>query len=245
MPTSCRCSSTKQLTIDILSVLAPGGSHRPLQARTCCRWRRRSHQAGAECARWTRKPSATTISSSRLGIPIYGKSLLYLISRAFEPERKTPILGLEQTLQDDADMLEFFSGGGGSARVVARDRQATQPELHRQARTAASTTTTPTMRTVAGLIRADGTQPAAPFPGGDGLRTGARASRQADALAMMAGASRPPGRAGRRRRALRRRERHPAGVVRGHRSLHHQPARRLRPRRPQLGWRARVAGVRR
>jgi hypothetical protein len=43
-----------------------------------------------------------------LGITLYGKSLLYLVSRAFETKRKTPILGLEEMLNHDAEIMERF-----------------------------------------------------------------------------------------------------------------------------------------
>lgn len=39
---------------------------------------------------------------------VYRKSLLYLVSEACEHERKTPILGLEDSLRADADLLDFF-----------------------------------------------------------------------------------------------------------------------------------------
>ncbi|HET9396695.1 MAG TPA: hypothetical protein VFO36_11605, partial [Nitrospiraceae bacterium] len=49
-----------------------------------------------------------------LGATLYGKSLLYLVSRAFEPKRKTPILGLEEMLREDKDLVTLFNG---SARL--------------------------------------------------------------------------------------------------------------------------------
>jgi caspase domain-containing protein/N-acetylmuramoyl-L-alanine amidase-like protein len=45
-----------------------------------------------------------------LGVTVYGKSLLYLISRALEPKRKTEILGLDEMLRADAQMMALFNG---------------------------------------------------------------------------------------------------------------------------------------
>jgi hypothetical protein len=47
--------------------------------------------------------------------PIYHKSLLYLIHRALEPERKAPILGLEECLRDDAELKRLFGIGEPNA----------------------------------------------------------------------------------------------------------------------------------
>lgn len=51
---------------------------------------------------------------------IYGKSLLYLIHHALEPQRRTPILGLEECLRADRALAELFglSGKPGRAEVV-------------------------------------------------------------------------------------------------------------------------------
>lgn len=51
---------------------------------------------------------------------IYHKSLLYLIHRALEPEPRTPILGLEDSLRDDPGLRSFFGldGSPGRAAVV-------------------------------------------------------------------------------------------------------------------------------
>lgn len=42
----------------------------------------------------------------------YGKSLLYLVSGAFEAERNEPILGLERSLKRDVDLIRFFGLAG-------------------------------------------------------------------------------------------------------------------------------------
>lgn len=48
-----------------------------------------------------------------IGIPIYGKSLLYLISGAFEPEDKhAAILGLEERFSRDLEIKQLFAAGG-------------------------------------------------------------------------------------------------------------------------------------
>jgi len=59
---------------------------------------------------------------------VYRKSLLYLIHYALEPERKTPILGLEISVRDDADLVDLFGLGGrlsAHAEVVWSVTQAT------------------------------------------------------------------------------------------------------------------------
>lgn len=47
-----------------------------------------------------------------LGVTVYGKSLLYLVSRAFESKRKTAILGLEEMLDADAAVQRLLSAPG-------------------------------------------------------------------------------------------------------------------------------------
>lgn len=42
----------------------------------------------------------------------YRKSLLYLVSRAFETEQPTPILGLEESLRDEVALIRFFGLAG-------------------------------------------------------------------------------------------------------------------------------------
>lgn len=48
---------------------------------------------------------------------LYRKSLLYLIYYALEDERKTPILGLEESLRGDAGLKSFFGLGGVASRL--------------------------------------------------------------------------------------------------------------------------------
>ncbi len=51
---------------------------------------------------------------------VYRKSLLYLIFHALEAQRKTPILGLEESLRSDPELSAMFGldGGPGEASVV-------------------------------------------------------------------------------------------------------------------------------
>lgn len=51
---------------------------------------------------------------------VYRKSLLYLIFYALEDERRTPILGLEESLRADADLKSFFglAGTAGPGEVI-------------------------------------------------------------------------------------------------------------------------------
>ncbi len=51
----------------------------------------------------------------------YRKSLLYLVSRSFEDQRPTPILGLEESLRDDAALVRFYGltrGTPGVAQIL-------------------------------------------------------------------------------------------------------------------------------
>lgn len=66
-----------------------------------------------------------------IGITLYGKSLLYLVSRAFEPKRKTPILGLEEMLSDDPELVELFQK---SRLELARARGKPQNEATKSKR---------------------------------------------------------------------------------------------------------------
>ena len=48
---------------------------------------------------------------------VYRKSLLYLIHHALEPQRKTPILGLEECVRADRELVELFGLHGKPARA--------------------------------------------------------------------------------------------------------------------------------
>ena len=47
----------------------------------------------------------------------YKKSLLYLVSRAFESAQPSPILGLEESLRDDVKLIRFFGLAGNQKRA--------------------------------------------------------------------------------------------------------------------------------
>ena len=47
----------------------------------------------------------------------YRKSLLYFVSRAFEPVRPTPILGLEESVRDDAELMLLFGLAGSKKQA--------------------------------------------------------------------------------------------------------------------------------
>ncbi|HYZ86355.1 MAG TPA: N-acetylmuramoyl-L-alanine amidase [Bryobacteraceae bacterium] len=47
----------------------------------------------------------------------YRKSLLYLVSRAFEPVSPTPILGLEDSIRADRSLVQLFGLDGGGAKA--------------------------------------------------------------------------------------------------------------------------------
>jgi Caspase domain len=51
---------------------------------------------------------------------VYRKSLLYLIKQALEPERGTPVLGLEESIRADRELMDFFQP---DAPVPARGAQ--------------------------------------------------------------------------------------------------------------------------
>ena len=50
-------------------------------------------------------------------VPAYSKSLLYLVSRGFEPERGEAILGLEESIRQDRDLARFLGIGASSANT--------------------------------------------------------------------------------------------------------------------------------
>jgi ParB-like chromosome segregation protein Spo0J len=47
----------------------------------------------------------------------YRKSLLYLVSRAFEPEQPTPIFGLEESIRQDVGLIRFFGLAGNQKQA--------------------------------------------------------------------------------------------------------------------------------
>ncbi|MGW4931214.1 caspase family protein [Agromyces sp. NPDC004153] len=49
---------------------------------------------------------------------IYNKSLLYLVSASFEPQKATPILGMAKFLTRDAELADFFTGASADGDLV-------------------------------------------------------------------------------------------------------------------------------
>jgi hypothetical protein len=95
-----------------------------------------------------------------LGATLYGKSLLYLVSRAFEPKRKTPILGLEEMVRDDNELMKLFEG---TARLeLARARGKPQNDATQAKQHGAFDNDPATMASVLKIIA--GVEPGTPFP---------------------------------------------------------------------------------
>ena len=68
-------------------------------------------------------------------VQIYRKSLLYLVSRAFEPESESPILGLEQSVRADPSLVDVFGlkpGVPGRATVIWSPTSGNQPPESRE-----------------------------------------------------------------------------------------------------------------
>ena len=78
---------------------------------------------------------------------IYRKSLLYLVSQIFEPEDDAPILGLEQSIRGDPELMVAFgltpghAGSGGGDLVADRSRTRRRIAAAARPRTVVSTTT--------------------------------------------------------------------------------------------------------
>lgn len=71
--------------------------------------------------------------------PLYNRSILYLVSRAVEAKKMTPILGLEESIRDDNELMQVFgigpqSAGDGeiiwSKSVASEGRSATHATRH-------------------------------------------------------------------------------------------------------------------
>ncbi|NYD65492.1 caspase family protein [Agromyces atrinae] len=66
-------------------------------------------------------------------LDVYGKSLLYLVSRAFEPVVGTPILGLAASIEQNERVSRFLDGDGGDLVLGPNertDRSGTAAEHH-------------------------------------------------------------------------------------------------------------------
>jgi len=97
---------------------------------------------------------------------IYNKSLLYLVSASFEPQKATPILGMAKFLTRDAELAEFFVGASADGDLVLAPNAV-------GARAASAATShgdfdddAPTMQSVA--RRVAGVIDVTPFPKGRG-----------------------------------------------------------------------------
>jgi hypothetical protein len=100
---------------------------------------------------------------------VYRKSLLYLVSEACEDQRKTPILGLEQSLRNDSAIKAFF-GLGLNAPAVAEVVWSKSPLVEGRSATRATRhgdfdNDAPTMTSVVRRILGKGEiDPVLPFP---------------------------------------------------------------------------------
>lgn len=97
---------------------------------------------------------------------IYNKSLLYLVSASFEPQKATPILGMAKYLTRDAELADFFTGASSDGDLVLAPNAV-------GVRTASAATAhgdfdddAPTMESVA--RRVAGVADVTPFPKGRG-----------------------------------------------------------------------------
>lgn len=97
---------------------------------------------------------------------IYNKSLLYLVSASFEPQKATPILGMAKYLTRDAELADFFTGAAADGDLVLAPNAV-------GVRTASAATAhgdfdddAPTMESVA--RRVAGVAEVTPFPKGRG-----------------------------------------------------------------------------
>lgn len=97
---------------------------------------------------------------------IYNKSLLYLVSASFEPQKATPILGMAKYLTRDAELADYFTGAAADGDLVLAPTAV-------GVRTASAATAhgdfdndAPTMESVA--RRVAGVAEVTPFPRGRG-----------------------------------------------------------------------------
>ena len=118
-----------------------------------------------------------------IGVTLYGKSLLYLVSRAFEPKRDTPILGLEEMLKQDPAIVNLFNT---SRLELARARGKPQNDATKAKRHGCFDNEAATMASVLETIVQ--APPAHPFPlASEECATGSRALRAAPAVSVSPG----------------------------------------------------------
>ncbi|HKG21992.1 MAG TPA: caspase family protein, partial [Blastocatellia bacterium] len=100
---------------------------------------------------------------------LYRKSLLYLIHHGLEPQSKTPILGLEESLRNDGDLIRLFGLAGHSSASGEVIWSRTRVESGRNASTSTShggfDEDSPTMNSAARrVLGLDDTTPIEEFP---------------------------------------------------------------------------------
>ncbi|MEM1043124.1 MAG: caspase family protein [Bacteroidota bacterium] len=100
---------------------------------------------------------------------VYRKSLLYLIHHALEREKRTPILGLEESLRADDDLADLFGLGGAPSDRAETVFSPTQTISGRSATTATThggfDNDAPTMQSVLRrILDAPAGEPVAAFP---------------------------------------------------------------------------------
>lgn len=162
-----------EVAFDSLQLLAP--------AITCedfKRYLKKMTDGGGDAPHTTMFTMSRTFERADQCQHVYRKSLLYLVSEACEGERKTPILGLEDSLRDDEMLREFFGLRGRSDKgTVVWSKSPTDT-----GRSATRSTThggfdddAPTMSSVLRRIRdLEDAHPIDPFPAPPAGRDGAR-----------------------------------------------------------------------
>lgn len=146
-------------------------------------------------------------------IRVYNKSLLYLVSASFEPQKATPILGMEKYLTRDVDVNAFFTGSKPTGDLVLAPHAAGARRASTATAHGAFDNDAPTMESVARRVAnaADVTRyPSAggrapvPWPRYEDLApspAGARSAERPSEAATPDGSPAPPA-AGGARRAL-------------------------------------------
>ena len=89
-------------------------------------------------------------------VSVYRKSLLYLIYHALEPERKTPILGLEESIRGNMNLKRLFNldnkGGGAGEVIWSVSKERTGPSASTSRTHGGFNNDAPTMESVAQRI---------------------------------------------------------------------------------------------
>ena len=169
---------------------------------------------------------------------IYNKSLLYLVSASFEPQKSTPILGLEKHLTTDAALGPFFTSPQRRADLVLAPLETGARSTSTATSHGAFDDDAPTMESVA--KRVSGKASVTKFPAGEARTRGA---------SVVGDRRRPGPGAGARRRltGCRIARRRPTRALHRHRPVPRRgrPPPGLRRRREGVGDDVPRAGVRR